>query len=169
MKNKIFRKIMVCAILISFLGLSTVPLAGSISTKIDILKNTDTNFMEPPVIKDAYWELTGSNSQGWIVTFYVDCYDETSGMNRVEYELGDELMYTDFGPTPPYIWILENPFDIEDWENKIIRITAYDNAGNSDFVIFECSEIKSKSCVRIFYQIFPNHPIFQILIQLLKF
>jgi parallel beta-helix repeat protein len=55
----------------------------------------------------------------------VDASDDESGMNRVEFYINDVLKETD--ATEPYSWT----WDERAFGKRIIRVTAYDNAGNS--------------------------------------
>jgi len=165
--KKNFRKMMVCAIFAIFISISIIPISSSLSIKSNSSEKPSSPVCAPPVIVDAYWELEKS-PEGWTVTFTMVCYDETSGMDRVEFAIDDDLMYTDDTPPSPYIWVLENPFEIEDWKEKTIYVTAFDKAGNSDFVEFSCSEIKSRSYNRVLDQILSNMWFYQLFIRLLK-
>ena len=169
MRNKLFRKIVVCAILVLFVGIGTMPMAGSLSVEQHALtKNQIEKLNAPPVIEDFTWEVNGNIFQGWTVTFTVICYDETSGMDRVEFAIDDKLMFTDDTPPSPYIWLLENPQHIPGWYSSIIKATAFDKAGNSAFVEMPASGIKSRSYSRPFNQLLSNMLFFQILQRLLK-
>ena len=76
----------------------------------------------PPTV-DLTWEASG----GYVI-FTATCSDATSGMDRVEFSINDILKYTDW--TEPYEWIIEY---YEGLEDDIIKATAYDKAGNSDY------------------------------------
>lgn len=53
MRNKLFRKIVVCAILVLFVGIGTMPMAGSLSVEQHALtKNQIEKLNAPPVIED---------------------------------------------------------------------------------------------------------------------
>ncbi len=119
------------------------------------------NSVEPPVkpldlpwIKELTWEISGSYSEGWTVTFSVICFDNTSGMDRVEFAINDDVKFTD--DISPYIWILEDPFDIPGWKTSIIKATAFDKAGNSAFVEMPASDIKTRSYSHIRSQLLSN-------------
>ena len=124
----------------------------------------NNNSVEPPEILDFTWELSGSSQQGWTVTFTVKCYDETSGMDRVEFAINDEVQFIDDTPPSPYKWILEDPFDIPDWKTSIIKATAFDKAGNSAFVEMPASDITTRSYSHIRSQLLSN-PLFTKLLE----
>ena len=145
MKNKIFRKGLVLAIVILFVSISTMPLAGSlsmerVSTKEQISKSNMVNDTTPPDIEvtwEAFKEKEGWDTC-WYVKFTVLCNDNESGVDRVEF--GIEFLTQDIDYEPPYEWTIE-------WSNNIITppeffsFTAFDKAGNSAFDTVKYSEL----------------------------
>jgi hypothetical protein len=85
-----------------------------------------TKPLVPEVIKYEAFQVDGK----WYVTFSVTCIDWTSGMDRVEWSLNDELQYTVTGSGPIYTWTIE----WQNWSYPTFKATAYDKAGNSDYV-----------------------------------
>lgn len=88
-----------------------------------------------PITWDAYRKgLT------WYVKFTCQADDATSGMDRVEMHINDELNETITSPGPTY------EFNIE-WSSELktamFKFVAFDIAGNSDFVTIDGSDIKS--------------------------
>ena len=63
-----------------------------------------------PVTGDICWEAYEINGK-WFVVFSIDCSDATSGMNRVEFYMNEELQKKIIGPGPYYDWELELDFD----------------------------------------------------------
>lgn len=74
----------------------------------------------PPEIGDLLWNLNDLD-----LVFELRCGDDTSGVERVEFYVDEELRFIDY--EGPFSWIPENP-DIF-W----IKVFVYDNAGNSDY------------------------------------
>jgi len=157
-KNNI-RKIFTGAIIFLFIATVLIP----ISTAFELEKDSNKSTKDPPVILDFVWKLSGSKQEGWTITFLLHCYDETSGMDRVEFSLDDELQHIDDSPPTPYEWILEDPFDIPDWKTKIIKATAFDKAGNSDFAEIPASEITVKSRFILINHIISDFSFYKIL------
>jgi hypothetical protein len=58
----------------------------------------------PPVITLVYEVFSGNPLQGWEMLFQATSEDETSGMERVEFDLNDVLQDTVTGPGPLYEW-----------------------------------------------------------------
>ena len=82
---------------------------GEVSFKID---------QTPPTIEDLTAEKIGCNT--WL--FIADVFDETSGINRVEFYADGEFVGE----------VTEAPFKFE-WsgDGHTVQVVAYDNAGNS--------------------------------------
>jgi len=157
------KKILACAVIVLFIVMGTIPAAGS------IVKQKNVGLLcDPPIIVDCFWELGLADDGHWILVVEMSCYDETSGMDRVEFSLDDELMYTDDEPPSPYKWVLVDPFDIPDFKEKTLYVTAFDKAGNSDFVEFDCSDMSTRCIFQPRLPQFCNPLIFQIFQILLK-
>jgi hypothetical protein len=58
----------------------------------------------PPTVDLTYEVISGNPIQGWVLEFTATCSDSTSGMDRVEFYLNDELVETIYGPGPTYQW-----------------------------------------------------------------
>jgi hypothetical protein len=58
----------------------------------------------PPTVDLTYEVISGDPIQGWVFEFTVTAVDVTSGMDRVEFYLNDELVETIYGPGPTYQW-----------------------------------------------------------------
>jgi hypothetical protein len=79
-----------------------------------------------PFIQLFYEIFEGNPTDGWLICFTAVCYEATSGMERVEFFLNDELQETVYSPGPEYQWdyIYYGNMSIE------IRADSYDWAGN---------------------------------------
>ena len=78
---------------------------------------------------DLTYEVVGGNPvEGWIFEFTATCFDDTSGMERVEFYFNSELQETVYGPGPEYVWCLRY------WPipQAYFGAIGYDNAGNSE-------------------------------------
>jgi hypothetical protein len=69
----------------------------------------------------------------WYVTFIVNCTDALSGMDRVEWSLNNVVQNITTGPGPIYTWTFQWS-DVFHNPSITFKATAYDKAGNSDFV-----------------------------------
>jgi hypothetical protein len=138
MKNGLVSKVLVCAILILFVSISNMPLAGSLSVerasiKEQIYKSNLAGDTTPPDI-ELTWEAF-KEGRTWYVKFTALCND-TSGIDRVEWALDDVVEYIDHDS--PYEWTIE-------WApilgNPTFKATAFDKAGNSAFDTVKYSEL----------------------------
>jgi hypothetical protein len=79
-----------------------------------------------PFIQLFYEIFEGNPTDSWLICFTAVCYEATSGMERVEFFLNDELQETVYSPGPEYQWdyIYYGNMSIE------IRADSYDWAGN---------------------------------------
>ena len=93
----------------------------------------------PPFVSLTY-ELVGGNPlQGWELVFTAVAVDQTSGMERVEFDINDVLQDTIIGPGPIYQWILKY------WSSgvHVIKAEAFEQSGLNAFaevtpeIIFE--------------------------------
>jgi hypothetical protein len=80
-----------------------------------------------PIIDIAYEVIGGNPQQGWDFIFTATATDSTSGIERVEFYLNDELQETVYGSGPEYQWWYRYYGDL----NVEIRADAYDCAGNT--------------------------------------
>jgi len=86
------------------------------------------------------WLVNQGPPEPWILTFWVECIDVFTGMDRVDWSLNDVIQETDEGPGPLYEWTIE-------WSSSFysdaitFKATAYDKAGNSAFVDIKGNEI----------------------------
>jgi hypothetical protein len=74
----------------------------------------------------------GNPIQGWLMHFTATCDDDTSGMERIEFYINDELQDTVYGSGPEYQWDYRYYGDV----NIDVIGYAYDNAGNMESDIF---------------------------------
>jgi hypothetical protein len=85
----------------------------------------------------------------WYVKFTSQADDATSGMDRVEMHINDELYETITSPGPTY------EFNIE-WSSEsktaMFKFVAFDKAGNSDFVKIKGSDVNAQSYPYLQYQ-----------------
>jgi len=89
----------------------------------------------PPII-EITWEAYKEDGT-WYILFTATCSDATSGMDRVEFYINDVLALVD--DTPPYVWIIDYLWPYT------FKVTAFDTAGNSAFVIIKDLDIHSYS------------------------
>jgi hypothetical protein len=76
---------------------------------------------------DLTYEVTGGNPyKGWDLLFTATAYDTASGMDRVEFFLGEIWQETIEGPGPTYEW----DFTYHGGLNIVVRVDGYDIAGN---------------------------------------
>ena len=68
-----------------------------------------------------WYNTTGNPQDGWDLIFYATASDYTSGMNRTEFYLNDELQETVLGSGPEYEWIYHFPTPSEFGVRGIIR------------------------------------------------
>jgi len=80
----------------------------------------------------------------WYITFNVICTDATSLMDRVEWSVNDVVQNITTGQGPTYTWTIQ-------WSSLLhsssitFKATAYDKAGNSDFVKIKGSDVNAQS------------------------
>jgi hypothetical protein len=81
-----------------------------------------------PEISLTYEIVGGNPEQGWDFELTATCFDDTSGMERVEFYFNNLLMETVYGSGPDFVWTIRY------WPvpRAIFSATAYDNAGNSN-------------------------------------
>ena len=169
------KKGLVCAIAVLFVGISIIPIAGSLSieripTEEQICKTNSDDDTTPPEISVEWEAFQDPPTYGdWYVTFIVDAYDNESGIDRVVMFINDGLhgIITDPGPGPT-----EYEFTIE-WskavKTSVFKFVAYNGAGLSAFVIINGSDIKSYSYSQSSStQQFTNPLFFQILQRLMN-
>jgi len=108
---------------------------GNIESKNKFFIDMDQT---PPTIDLTYEVISGNPWQGWLLEFTATCNDATSGMERVEFILNDELQETVYGSGPTYQWLYRYWGDL----SVDIRADAYDIAGNmaSDVIEEPCSQ-----------------------------
>lgn len=145
--NPIMRKELVCGIVVLFLGMSIVPLAGSLPIEKEQSKMTKGCSVD---LAYPYVKITSPES-GFLyisfadlifikIPFYstviirtinvtVNATDNQSGVgvNRVEFYVDDKLQYSD--KTFPYYWIWSWPGHFHLYR---LRVIAFDNAGNQN-------------------------------------
>ena len=92
-------------------------------------------------IMDVEWE-TFKQGGAWYVRFTCTTTDMTSGMDRVEMYIDDELHETITGPVTSYEFTIKWSKDLK---TSTFKFVAFDKAGNSDEAIINGSDIKSCS------------------------
>jgi len=127
-------------------------------------KNSFTLDIDPtiPDMDEPFWEANKVNGH-WYILFTCNACDETSGMNRTEFFVNDNLRETVIGPGPTYEWNVDIGLNYSVFglicnrkiseENvsffalivqigykyslnpfmDMIRVIVYDNAGNWDY------------------------------------
>jgi hypothetical protein len=86
----------------------------------------------PPIIDLTYEVISGNPIQGWLLEFTATCYDDTSGIGRIEFYLNDVLQDTSYGG-PTYSWRYQTHGGV----NVTIKVVVYDRAGNNATKIIE--------------------------------
>jgi hypothetical protein len=79
-----------------------------------------------PTVDLTYEVIEGNPFEGWLIRFTATCSDATSGMDRVEFFLNEELQETVYGAGPTYQWDYRYFGDL----SIDVRVDAYDMAGN---------------------------------------
>jgi len=93
----------------------------------------------PPEVSLTYEIIGGNMWQGWEFEFAVTADDTMSGICLVAWFNNDELMWTDDGPGPVYVWQIRFcPFP-----GTTIKVIVYDCAGNNASEIINGSDIKT--------------------------
>jgi hypothetical protein len=57
-----------------------------------------------PVIDAFEYDVTSYFFCGWFITWYLTAHDDTSGLNRAEFFINEELQITITGQGPIYVW-----------------------------------------------------------------
>jgi hypothetical protein len=97
-----------------------------------------------PVVPEDISYYAFKENRVWYVTLSVNCIDVTSGMDRVEWAINDVVQNITIGPGLTYTWTIQ-------WSSILhssgitIMATAYDKAGNSDFVKIKGSDVNAQS------------------------
>jgi len=131
------------------------------ASNVEDVKSAEFKIDQTPPTIDLTWEADKEDGI-WYITFTATCSDATSGMDRVEFYMDDELVCTD--NEAPYEWIYTVPFvsnviglifnpqlseenvtffaliviiinehDLDSVFSKHIYAIAYDEAGNSEY------------------------------------
>ena len=115
---------------------------------------------------DIVYEIIGGNpGQGWEYLITVMAIDDTSGMERVEIYIDDELVEILYGSGPSYEWTFTGKL------TKTIKVVGVDIAGNSGYTEIVCRirEIVIKQSIHpLFLRLFERFPLFQKLLYLIK-
>jgi hypothetical protein len=116
---------------------------------------------------DLVYEIIGGNPlQGWEFLLTITTIDETSGMERVEIYVNDELIETIYGPGPTYDWI----YRIYNQQGINIKVIGYDIAGNGgyDEIKVKNKDIVIKQSIHPFFlKFYDRYPFFQDLLNIL--
>jgi len=116
---------------------------GNAESKHTFFVDMDQTIPEvPPVI--TYDAVLNEEDNNWYVTFSVNCVDATSGMNRVEWSLNGDWQNTVTGDGPEYTWTIQWSPDFG-LPTVWFTATAFDEAGNNDFVEIQGPDIHSQS------------------------
>jgi hypothetical protein len=96
--------------------------------------------------------VEGNIIEGWLFRYTVTATDDTSGMERVEFFLNDDLQLTAYGSGPLYEWYYRY------YGNLSVDIIAYayDRAGNFDFeeADWRSRDIIIKQSIHLLFQLF---------------
>jgi hypothetical protein len=117
---------------------------GNVESPKNILKiNIDRT---PPEVSLTYEIIGGNWWQGWEFEFAITATDAMSGICLVEWFINDELIWTDDGPGPVYVWTIRY------WPipGAIFKVIVYDCAGNNATETINGSDIKT--CFRSSFQ-----------------
>jgi len=132
-KNMLFRKGLVCAILVLFVCTSIVPIAGSLSTQKQVstkeqILNSDfrDDDTTPPVTTPYFHPATPDGDNCWFVsdvTITLKATDDLSGVNVTYYRInsGEWEIYT-------------KPIVIQNDGYCLVEFYSFDNAGNVENV-----------------------------------
>jgi hypothetical protein len=88
---------------------------------------------------EVEWE-TYKEGWNWFCKFTCYAVDTTSGMDRIEMYINDELHETITYPGPVYDFIIKW---ISEYKNAVFKFIAFDIAGNSVYKLINGSDIKS--------------------------
>jgi hypothetical protein len=110
-----------------------------------------------PIIDLTYEVISGNPQQGWDFIFTAITTDATSGMERVEFYLNDELQETVYGSGPEYQWWYRYYGNL----SVDIRADAYDSAGN---MASDHARPRDKAINSIFLRLFERFPLLQRLL-----
>ena len=119
-----------------------------------------------PVIDITYEIISGNLWQGWELLFTFTVAEETSGMERVEIYINDELVETLYGPGPTYEW----SYRVYGHLDVNIKVIGYDIAGNGGY---DEIEVKNKDIVirqsirQMFLRLLERYPFIQDLLNIL--
>jgi hypothetical protein len=126
----------------------------------------DMDQTKPVVPEVIIYEAFQGDDNKWYVTFNVTCTDATSIMNRVEWALNDVVQNTVLGAGPIYTWTVQWSADLQ-LPTVTFKATAYDTAGNSDFVTITGDQVQSLAEPQQFMQK-NSQPVLKILQQKLN-
>ena len=108
--------------------------AGNVETPKNVF-TIDIDQTEPYI--DLAYEIIGDNRwQGWEIIFIAIATDAMTNIDRIEFYLNDLLIETVYGPELTLIYFPINGSDI-------VKIIAYDIAGNYAEIIINGSDIKA--------------------------
>lgn len=117
------------------------------------------NDTTPPVVV-FNWTAKGNFIIGWYITITIECYDNESGLDLIEYYLNKGLWATIEGPGPVYEFVWEFKWKVA--KTLQIGVIAVDRAGNCAYETFNCSDIGPYSNTMeqkadySYFNIFPN-------------
>ena len=115
--------------------------AGNVETKKSFVINLDQT--KPDI--DAEWKINKKVSS-WNVKFICYASDITSGMDKVEMYIDNQLYETSTGPT--YEFIIKWSSELK---NSQFKFVAYDLAGNLNFTLINGNVINSRPHVKSSY------------------
>ena len=121
-KNSTIRKGLVCVVMVLFIGMGIMPIAGSLSMEKQTLKSNLGDDTTPPVTTIYFDPPYPDGDNGWYVsdvTITLEATDDMSGVDIIKYLLDDSdwLTYT-------------SPFTVESDGCHRITYYAIDKAGN---------------------------------------
>jgi hypothetical protein len=142
------KKILVCAIVFLFVGMSVIPITGSRSSghvvpdeEIQNLNMCDDT--TPPYLSVDWTVFKDHRTEKWLVLFIVYAYDEESRISYVMMEVTGILWdYIDEENDPPYYYFTYD-WGFSQMDMLWFDFLAYDNAGNIAHQRVYGSDIKS--------------------------
>jgi len=140
---------LVIGIMVLLLGMTFVPLAGSLSVEKGV--SADMHITTPPEV-EVTWEVYKVDGK-WYVDFICDSAEEMDDIDRVEMYIDDAIHEMITGPGPVYIFTIE-------WSKAmkscIFKFVFYGLGGDTAVVIIDGSDIKSHSSSQNVMSITPS-------------